>query len=315
MTQEHNALQEFVNLTAIDSRAAPKGRRLLLVDDYEGVRTTMEAILTQNGFEVVSASNVPDALRLCCTQKFDVLLCDLHMPRPGDGFIVTGAMRHCNPESVNIVYSGFPALHAAMADILLQADEVLVKPLVVPDLIAMLNRRLSKERSEKERPVPGDSYMSVAGLLERETGNTIADWLHSVTNNPELMSIRMADADRTAHLPRLFADLIYRLANTRPVDDRHPLDVPPSNPVSARVHGAMRSKQGYTATLIVEESRMLQVSIFKTLQAHLHQLDFSHLLIAVMTIADEVDAQLKHAMDSYIEAEKAPAGVLSSRTA
>jgi CheY-like chemotaxis protein len=301
MMMDSNIVKEFVNLTSIDSRAAPRGRRLLLVDDYEGVRITMEEILKQNGFDVVTASNVPDALRLCCTEKFDVLLCDLHMPRPGDGFIVIGAMRHCNPEAVNVIYSGFPALHAAMADILLQADEVLVKPLVVPDLISMLNQRLSKERNEKRRPVPGDSAESVATLLKRETENTIADWLKTVKANPELMAMHLPDAERTAHLPRLFADLVYRLVNMRPVDDKHPLDLPPSNPISAQVHGALRRKQGYTAALIVEESRMLQVSIFKTLQANLSLLDFSHILIAVMAIADEVDAQLKNVMDSYVE--------------
>jgi hypothetical protein len=66
----------------------------------------------------------------------------------------------------------------------------------------------------------------------------------------------------------------------------------------------LRRSQGYSAALIVEESRMLQVSIFKTLQASLHLLDFSHLLISVMTIADEVDAQLKNAMDAYVDSGK-----------
>src|SRR6185312_11814600 len=160
-------------MTAHSSNTVAGKRRLLLVDDYEGVRTTMMHILTQNGYEVVTASNVPDALRLCCNEKFDVLLCDLHMPRPGDGFVVIGAMRHCNPEAINVIYSGFPALHAAMADILLQADEVLVKPLVIPDLISMLDRRLSTPRSEKPQHVPGDSAESVATLIKRETPNII----------------------------------------------------------------------------------------------------------------------------------------------
>ena len=53
--------------------------------------------------------------------------------------------------------------------------------------------------------------------------------------------------------------------------------------------------------MLVEESRMLQVSIFETLQRNLASIDFSILLNAVMTIADEVDSQLSQAMDSYIE--------------
>ena len=53
--------------------------------------------------------------------------------------------------------------------------------------------------------------------------------------------------------------------------------------------------------MLVEESRMLQVSIFETLQKNLASIDFSILLNGVMTIADEVDSQLSQAMDSYIE--------------
>ncbi len=52
--------------------------------------------------------------------------------------------------------------------------------------------------------------------------------------------------------------------------------------------------------MIVEESRMLQVSIFQTLQLHLRKLDTAVLLTDVMAIADEVDSQLAQAMTSYI---------------
>jgi hypothetical protein len=69
---------------------------------------------------------------------------------------------------------------------------------------------------------------------------------------------------------------------------------------SAHAHGLLRRKQGYSAAMLVEESRMLQVSIFQTLQNNLHHMDFSVLLVSVMAIADEVDSQLAQAMTSYI---------------
>jgi len=53
--------------------------------------------------------------------------------------------------------------------------------------------------------------------------------------------------------------------------------------------------------MIVHESRILQVTIFETLQSNLNHLDFSLLLPDVMTIADEVDAQLTQSMDSYMK--------------
>ncbi len=45
---------------------------------------------------------------------------------------------------------------------------------------------------------------------------------------------------------------------------------------------------------------MLQVSIFNTLQKNLFRVDFSKVLHDVITIADEVDSQLKQAMVSYV---------------
>ena len=51
---------------------------------------------------------------------------------------------------------------------------------------------------------------------------------------------------------------------------------------------------------MVEESRRLQVSIFRTLQNNLANIDFRLVLLSVMTIADEVDSQLSQAMESYV---------------
>ena len=53
--------------------------------------------------------------------------------------------------------------------------------------------------------------------------------------------------------------------------------------------------------MMVEESRLLQVCIFGTLQKNLATIDFSILLMGVMTIADEVDSQLKQTIVSFAE--------------
>ena len=52
--------------------------------------------------------------------------------------------------------------------------------------------------------------------------------------------------------------------------------------------------------MTVEESRLLQVSIFTTLHNNVKHLEFSLLLPDIVTIADEVDSQLKQAMMSYV---------------
>jgi CheY-like chemotaxis protein len=59
--------------------------RVLVVEDDESVRLMLHEGLHRDGFEVVVASNVRDALQLIAKEAFDVLLSDLHMPLAGDG--------------------------------------------------------------------------------------------------------------------------------------------------------------------------------------------------------------------------------------
>src|SRR5579884_3957712 len=124
-------------------------RRILLVDDNELVRTTLSAVLTHNHYEVTTAASVNEALRYISTEKFDVLLSDLHMPGAGDGFTVVSAMRHTNPEAVTLVFTGYPALQEAMNAILLQADEILVKPMDVAAIAALIRTKLQKRGVRK----------------------------------------------------------------------------------------------------------------------------------------------------------------------
>jgi hypothetical protein len=60
--------------------------------------------------------------------------------------------------------------------------------------------------------------------------------------------------------------------------------------------------------MLVEEWRILEVSIFTTIHNNLWGLDLSTVLLDVTTIADECDSQLKQAMLSYVE----PASSLST---
>jgi hypothetical protein len=69
--------------------------------------------------------------------------------------------------------------------------------------------------------------------------------------------------------------------------------------IAARDHGLLRLAQGYSAPMVIQESRVLQVSIFSTLQENLRSVDFSKVLLDVVTIADEVDSQLKQAIATY----------------
>src|ERR1700738_2493898 len=263
--------------------------RILLVDDDDSVRELLKEVLEISKFHVTTAANVPDALHLIDTEPFDVLLSDLHMPGAGDGFTVVSAMRHKNPDAVTLLFTGYPALKEAMDAILLQADDILVKPMPIPEMVAVI-----RERLEKREVRHASNTERVATILEHDAVKTIEEWLSRVERDLELTRLSLSHQQRTGHLPQLLRELIYRLRVPRIMGTQQASE-------AAVQHGRVRRSQGYSIPMIIEESRILQVSIFHTLQTNLNVVDFSLLLIDVMTIADEVDSQLKQTVISFTE--------------
>jgi DNA-binding NtrC family response regulator len=115
----------------------------------------MNATLERKGFNVVNAASVTEALRCIATESFDVLITDLHMPNPGDGFTVVTAMRHSQPDALTLLVSGYPDVQSAMAAILLEADEIIVKPFEAGRLAELVREKMLTRRPaarlEKER--------------------------------------------------------------------------------------------------------------------------------------------------------------------
>ena len=138
---------------------------------------------------------------------------------------------------------------------------------------------------------------SVGEILERELQSVIQDWLSRVEQESDLTNIPLTFEERTGHLPQLLRDVVVRLR----------LDAGTKAPISeaASTHGDLRHKQGYTVALAVEESRLLQVSIFSMLHKNVKRLAFDALLPDIVTIADEVDAQLKQQMLRFMAADAA----------
>ena len=274
------------------STGQPVTHKVLLVDDDDAVRAMMNATLERKGFDVVAVASVTDALRHITTESFDVLITDLHMPNAGDGFAVVTAMRHSQPDALTLLVSGYPDVQSAMAAILLEADEIIVKPFEVGRLAELVREKMITRkppaRVEKER---------VGVILQRCITSIVEDWLVRVKQSRELNHLTLNDSERTGHLPKLVEDLVVRLS--KPSSSTKDSDAISSD--AALAHGKLRYLQGYTPAMLVHESRILQVTLFGTLQSNLSFLDFSLLLPDVMTIADEVDAQLTQSMDGYMK--------------
>jgi signal transduction histidine kinase len=67
-------------------------RRILLVEDHEGTRKTLQAMLTLRKYEVASASSVAEARELAGRQRFDVIISDIGLP-DGTGFELMAEMK------------------------------------------------------------------------------------------------------------------------------------------------------------------------------------------------------------------------------
>ena len=263
--------------------------RILLVDDEEIIVSMLGELLTADGFAVTTAATVPEALKHISSNSYDVLLSDLHMPGAGDGLTVVSAMRHANPKAVTMLFSAFPEMDAAARAILLQTDQILIKPMDLNALLEAIKQRLAVGTIAAPRVVE-----TVATILERCSPQTIAEWFRRIQTDKKVMAVSLTYEQRTGHLPQVIRDLVARLESGKPIGSKELV-----SPAAAE-HGINRRRQGYTAAMMVEESRMLQVCIFDTLQNNLATINYSVVLIGVMTIADEIDSQLSQAMDSYI---------------
>jgi DNA-binding response OmpR family regulator len=266
--------------------------RVLLVDDNDEISTVFQEGLEKYGFEVVTASSVRRALSLITSEQFDVLLYDLHKPDASDVFVVVNALLHVHPNTVLLVLSRYPALQGGLSALLLKPDEILLKPIRIVAITQRIRKML--ENPTVHRSVTTEN---VAAILERDLETLIHSWMRQVERNEELCGVELSYADRTAHLPNLFNELISRL--------RSPSEASARLSTAAHQHGILRRQQGYTAAMVVEESRILQLSIFKTLQDNLRSVDFSKVLLDVKTIADEVDSQLKQQILGYMSSKTA----------
>ena len=57
-------------------------RKVLVVDDEEGIRQQLSYVLEDEGYEVETASNGSEALAHLENQRFDIVITDLMMPAP-----------------------------------------------------------------------------------------------------------------------------------------------------------------------------------------------------------------------------------------
>jgi ActR/RegA family two-component response regulator len=240
--------------------------RILFVDDEETISLTLPPILERHGFEVEVAATVPQALAKVANEKFDALLADLNVGRPGDGFTVVSAMRCTQPNCINFILTGFPAFETALEAIRRQVDDYLLKPIEVETLVESITRKI-KAREPQKPLVP----KRVATILRENIEKITARALAKMKDHPEIQGIELSDSERTDHVASIVRAAITALESSSGQLDDDLLR-------GGAQHGGTRWKQGYPLPLMVEDVRLIDEAIYELIQENLLCVDVSQLI-------------------------------------
>src|SRR5437588_13096239 len=101
---------------------------ILFVDDEDSIRLTLPPLLQSYGFEVTSAATVAEALGLITDYKFDVLISDLNIGHPGDGFSLVSAMRTQQPDALKFTLTAYTAFETALETICDEVHDDMIRP-------------------------------------------------------------------------------------------------------------------------------------------------------------------------------------------
>jgi DNA-binding NtrC family response regulator len=117
--------------------------RILIIDDEKAIRKTLSEILTYEGYKIEEAADGEEGLRKFSATTFDIVLCDIKMPKM-DGIEFLEKAKAVNPDVPVVVISGHGNIDTAVEAVKKGAFDYISKP---PDL----NRLLITLRNAKDR--------------------------------------------------------------------------------------------------------------------------------------------------------------------
>ena len=124
-------------------------RKLLLVDDEEGIRKVLGIALSDAGYQVFTAENGGDALRVFRKETPPIVLTDIKMPGM-DGIELLKIIKHENPDTEVIMITGHGDMNLAIKSLKYQAIDFVTKPINDDVLEIALNRANEKIRMRRQ---------------------------------------------------------------------------------------------------------------------------------------------------------------------
>lgn len=135
------------------------GAKILVVEDRPSLRKMLQHALAGEGYRVLPAGEVDEALERLAAEPVDLVLTDLKLPR-GSGLDVVAASRQVQPQAPVVVLTAFGTVETAVEAMKLGATDFLEKPVEVPDLLELVASLLGGERDEEQSQT---DFVSPAG--------------------------------------------------------------------------------------------------------------------------------------------------------
>ncbi|MEX2582603.1 MAG: sigma-54 dependent transcriptional regulator [Gemmatimonadota bacterium] len=123
--------------------------RVLVIDDEEGLRHTLELILGDEDCEVLTASDGEEGLRIATAEAPDLILCDIRMPRL-DGLGFVDRYRESGGEALIIMMSAYGTVETAIEAMRRGAYDYISKPFDADEVILSLRKAQEREALRRE---------------------------------------------------------------------------------------------------------------------------------------------------------------------
>lgn len=122
---------------------------ILIVDDEPSILRSLQGLLSDEGFDVMTASNGYEALKIIEAESPDLVLLDIWMPGI-DGIETLKEIKKDNPYIQAIIITGHGTIETAVMATKLGAFDFIEKPLSIDRVIVAINNALNFRRLEEE---------------------------------------------------------------------------------------------------------------------------------------------------------------------
>jgi two-component system KDP operon response regulator KdpE len=146
--------------------------KILVVDDDASLLRVLEYNLEQEGYKVVTANNGREAMHLTYTERPNLLILDIMMPGL-DGWEVCQRVREMSDAPI-IMLTAKELAEDVVKGLDLGADDYIVKPFIMKELLARVRAALRRARVEAgadEKMIYRDDYLSIDLKTQRVTAN------------------------------------------------------------------------------------------------------------------------------------------------